>query len=49
MNWLEHPVLRDRQAMRPPALSGLPQLTPIELRSAVAPVDQDELMNPEGI
>src|SRR5215218_2535931 len=43
MNWLEHPVLRDRQAMRPPALSGLPPLTPIELRSAVAPADQDEL------
>jgi type IV secretion system protein VirD4 len=33
MNWLEHPVLRERQAMRPPALSPLPPLTRLELRS----------------
>jgi type IV secretion system protein VirD4 len=47
MNWLEHPVLRDRQAMRPPALSCLPPLTPIELRSSSTPNADDELMNPD--
>jgi type IV secretion system protein VirD4 len=47
MNWLEHPLLRKRQAMRPPELSDLPPLTPIELRSALAPGnDDDTLMNP---
>jgi type IV secretion system protein VirD4 len=49
MNWMEHQVLRDRQALMPPALSGLPPLTPIELRSAVAPTADDELMNPDDI
>jgi type IV secretion system protein VirD4 len=47
MNWLEHPVLRERQAMRPPALSPLPPLTGLELRSLQTPafdafVDPDE-------
>ena len=47
MNWMEHPVLRERQAMRPPALTPLPPLTPIELRSLqpsadVSFVDPDE-------
>jgi type IV secretory pathway TraG/TraD family ATPase VirD4 len=47
MNWLEHPILRARQAKPPPALSPLPQLTPIELRSPLAPADDDdELTNP---
>jgi type IV secretory pathway TraG/TraD family ATPase VirD4 len=32
MNWREHTILRQRQAMRPPALHPLPMLTPIELR-----------------
>jgi hypothetical protein len=49
MNWMEHQVLWDRQALMPPALSGLPPLTPIELRSAVAPTADDELMNPDDI
>jgi type IV secretion system protein VirD4 len=47
MNWLEHPVLRERQAKKPPALSPLPPLTPIELRSLLAPTNNDdELTNP---
>jgi hypothetical protein len=47
MNWLEHPVLRDRQARKPPTLSPLPPLTPIALRSPLTPADDhDELMNP---
>ena len=47
MSWLEHPILRDRQAKPPPALSPLPPLTSIELRSPVTPGDDDDdLMNP---
>jgi type IV secretion system protein VirD4 len=47
MNWLEHPILRDRQAKKPPALSPLPPLTPIDLRSTSEPADaNDGLMNP---
>ena len=47
MNWLEHPVLRQRQAMRPPAVSALPPLTPITLRSPLTSTDADDkLMNP---
>jgi type IV secretory pathway TraG/TraD family ATPase VirD4 len=47
MNWLEHPVLRDRQAKPPPKLSSLPPLTPIELRSPFTLADTDDtLMNP---
>jgi hypothetical protein len=47
MNWLEHPVLRDRQAKKPPALSPLPPLTPITLRSPLSPADEgDQLTNP---
>jgi type IV secretory pathway TraG/TraD family ATPase VirD4 len=47
MNWLEHPVLRDRQAKAPPTLSQLPALTPIDIRSPLTPADtDDELMNP---
>jgi type IV secretory pathway TraG/TraD family ATPase VirD4 len=47
MNWLEHSILTQRQAMKPPARSPLPPLTPIELRSlqpsfAVDFVDPDE-------
>jgi type IV secretion system protein VirD4 len=49
MNWMEHQVLRDRQAMRPPALSDLPPLTPVELRSSNTPNADDELMNPDDI
>jgi hypothetical protein len=49
MNWLEHHVLKQQQAMRPPALSGLPPLTPLELRSPLTPVDDDELMNPDDL
>jgi type IV secretion system protein VirD4 len=47
MNWLEHPVLRDRQAKKPPTLSPLPPLTPKELRSLLAPTKNDDgLTNP---
>jgi type IV secretion system protein VirD4 len=47
MNWLEHPVLRERQAKQPPKLSPLPSLTSIELRSPVASADAgDALLNP---
>jgi type IV secretory pathway TraG/TraD family ATPase VirD4 len=48
MNWLEHQVLRDRQALMPPALSDLPPLTPVELRSNSTP-NAEELMNPDDI
>jgi type IV secretion system protein VirD4 len=47
MNWLEHPILRDRQAKKPPILSPLPPLTPIEPRSLLAPTKNDDgLTNP---
>jgi hypothetical protein len=50
MSWLKHPILRQRQAMRPPALSQLPPLTPIELRSPLIPSDaDDELLNPDDL
>jgi type IV secretory pathway TraG/TraD family ATPase VirD4 len=50
MNWLEHPVLKQRQAKPPPTLSPLPQLTPIELRSPLLPGDaDDELLNPDDL
>jgi type IV secretory pathway TraG/TraD family ATPase VirD4 len=47
MNWLEHPILREREAMRPPRLASLPPLTRLELRSlqptpTIAFVDPDE-------
>jgi hypothetical protein len=47
MNWLEHPILRQRQAMQPPTPSPLPPLTPIELRSPLTSVyEGDGLTNP---
>jgi type IV secretory pathway TraG/TraD family ATPase VirD4 len=47
MNWLEHPVLRDRQAKKPPKLSPLPLLIPLELRSPLTSADEgDALLNP---
>jgi type IV secretion system protein VirD4 len=46
MNWLEHPFLKERSAMRPPALLPLPPLTPIELRR-VQTFPTDDLMNPD--
>ena len=47
MNWLEHPVLRQRQAKEPPALSPLPPLTPLTLRFPNTPAGADDtLMNP---
>jgi type IV secretion system protein VirD4 len=47
MSWLEHPILRDRQAKAPPKLSPLPPLTQIQLRSPLTSADTDEtLMNP---
>jgi type IV secretion system protein VirD4 len=48
MSWLEHPVLRKRQAMVPPTLSPLPPLTPIGLRASHSVADDDiELLNPD--
>jgi len=50
MNWLEHPVLRDREAKAPPQLSALPRLTPLTLRSPLSLADDaDELMNPDDL
>jgi type IV secretory pathway TraG/TraD family ATPase VirD4 len=47
MNWLEHPILRDRQAKKPPALSPLPPLTPVAFRFPLSPADEDDaLLNP---
>jgi type IV secretory pathway TraG/TraD family ATPase VirD4 len=48
MNWLEHPILRDRQAKSPPKLSPLPALTPIELRSSCVPTDADDGLTTPG-
>ena len=42
MSWLKHPILRKRHAMKPPELSELPPLTPIELHSAREPADDDD-------
>jgi type IV secretion system protein VirD4 len=50
MNWLEHPVLRDREAKAPPQLSPLPPLTPLTPRSPLSLADDDdELMNPDDL
>jgi type IV secretory pathway TraG/TraD family ATPase VirD4 len=47
MNWLEHPVLRDREAKVSPQLSPLPPLTPLTLRSPLSLADDDDaLLNP---
>jgi type IV secretory pathway TraG/TraD family ATPase VirD4 len=47
MSWLEHPVLRQRQAMQPPPVKPLPPLTPVKLRSPFTASDvDDELLNP---
>jgi type IV secretory pathway TraG/TraD family ATPase VirD4 len=47
INWMKHPILRERQAKEPPKLSPLPPLTPIEIRSPLTPADHDdELTNP---
>jgi hypothetical protein len=47
MNWLEHQILRQRQAKPPPTLSPLPPLTPLDLRSPRVPADaNDGLTNP---
>jgi type IV secretory pathway TraG/TraD family ATPase VirD4 len=48
MNWLEHPVLKQRQAKKPPALSPLSSLTPIELRSPLTPADHDDALTNPG-
>jgi type IV secretion system protein VirD4 len=46
MNWLEHSILTQRQAMKPPARSPLPPLTRIALRSLHTRVS-DDLINPD--
>jgi type IV secretion system protein VirD4 len=48
MNWLEHPVLRERQAKPPPTLSALPPLTPIELRASRSLADGGETLTNPG-
>ena len=48
MNWLEHPILRKRQAEKPPTLSPLPSLTPIELRTPLTPADADDALTNPG-
>src|SRR5215217_4528316 len=42
MNWLEHPILKQRQALRPQEPQPLPPLTPIELRALLAPTNNDD-------
>jgi type IV secretion system protein VirD4 len=50
MNWLEHSVLRERQAKPPPPLSSLPPLSPIALRFPLTPANTDDgLMNPDDL
>jgi type IV secretion system protein VirD4 len=50
MSWLKHPILRQRQAMRPPELSALPPLTPITLRSPLTSTNADDtLWNPDDM
>jgi type IV secretion system protein VirD4 len=46
MNWREHAILRQRQAMWPPQPQPLPLLTPIELHS-LQPRVSDDLINPD--
>jgi hypothetical protein len=48
MSWLEHPVLRQRQAIPPPPVSQLPPLTPVKFRSPLTATDGDDgLINPD--
>jgi type IV secretory pathway TraG/TraD family ATPase VirD4 len=46
MNWREHPILRQRQALRPQQSLPLPPLTPIELRTPQSNAS-DDLINPD--
>ena len=55
MSWLKHPILRERQAMRPPPLSQLPPLDPFTLAAdsqelgnhhATTSADSEGLINP---
>ncbi len=48
MNWREHAILRQRQALRPQPPPPLPPLTPIALRTLNAPA-ADDLINPDGL
>jgi type IV secretory pathway TraG/TraD family ATPase VirD4 len=47
MNWLEHPILKQRQALRPQQPQPLPPLTPIALRHRQTRVS-DDLINPDA-
>jgi type IV secretion system protein VirD4 len=50
MNWLEHPLLRERKDTPPPKLSPLPPLTPILRRSPLSSTDEDDaLLNPDDL
>jgi type IV secretory pathway TraG/TraD family ATPase VirD4 len=49
MNWLEHPILKQRQAKEPPSLSPLLPLTPLQLRSPFTSADDDEILNPDDL
>jgi type IV secretory pathway TraG/TraD family ATPase VirD4 len=47
MNWMEHPIFREREAKEPPKLFPLPPLTPIDIRAPLTASDTDnDLMNP---
>ena len=48
MSWLEHHILKQRQAKQPPTLSPLPSLTPITLRSLLIPADADDVLTNPG-
>jgi type IV secretion system protein VirD4 len=47
MNWREHTILKQRQALRPQLPQPLPPLTPIELRTLHNPATHD-LINPDA-
>jgi hypothetical protein len=48
MNWLEHAILRQRQALRPQQPPPLPPLTPIAL-CHLQTRTSDDLINPDGL
>jgi type IV secretory pathway TraG/TraD family ATPase VirD4 len=48
MNWMEHSVLREREAKQSPKLSPLPTLTPIDVRALLPSGNTDDgLINPD--
>ena len=47
MNWLEHPVLKQRQAKQPPAL-GAPAAHPTSTPPPLTPADTDDALTNPG-